>query len=108
LNVSNLSKSPTTRLIRPHGIGVAASTDLQASQRIAQSALAVIDEISMLRAEELDVIYNSILEVGFTGAQLLLGNIAQLAPVMPNATLPQIYAHHISQAQCLVSYSPLC
>jgi hypothetical protein len=67
LNVTDITKRPQTRLLRPGTRQSCASDDLRASIRIRDAALIVVDEISMLRAGELDAIYTSISDIGFIG-----------------------------------------
>lgn len=59
----------------------------------------IVDEITMMRASELDAIVDALQRLQFTGALLLLGNNAQLACVIEHATTADVLQHHVTSSR---------
>ena len=66
---------------------------------LAQAALIIIDERSMIRAKELDCISAALRIIGFQGVLLVVGNDAQLGPVMKGANIITFIANHVTSSQ---------
>ena len=67
--------------------------------RLCSAELIVIDEITMMRAGELDAIVKELRALGFIGALLLLGNNAQPACVIEYSTTSDVLKHHVTSSQ---------
>ena len=60
----------------------------------------------MMRAEECDAIVAGLQTVGFTGVLILMGNNAQLGPVLRRSSIASFIAHHITKSRAL--QAPTC
>ena len=69
--------------------------------RIEDAELVVIDESTMMRAGELDAVVPALRAVGFKGVLCILGNFAQLGPVLPGADVGATLKHHITSSTAL-------
>lgn len=73
-----------------------AGAQAPAVARLAKAQLIIVDEISMMRAGELDAIVQDLRTIGFKGVLLAVGNDAQLGPVIPRASASAFLAHHVT------------
>ena len=62
-------------------------------------SLLVLDEISMLRKDQLDCVSTELHRISFTGVVLLCGNDAQLAPVLPQLDVADVPTHHVVESK---------
>ena len=103
LNRSDHLEGTESRLISVARSGRGSLRDRLAVSRLQDAELVVIDECTMMRADEIDTISNGLKELGFTGALVVLGNFAQLGPVMPGANVGQAISQHITASKTLNS-----
>ena len=100
LSVSRIDGDPpVVRLVSPRGASTSKSEDLRASMRLQRASLVIIDEITMMRAAELDAIVDKLGDIEFTGVVLILGNNAQLGPVLPHSTAAAFIRHHVTASR---------
>lgn len=107
LNVTTPSQKPVTELARS-GCGKAG----RAGARLARAALVIVDEVTMMKASELDAIVAGLRSVRFAGALVLLGNNAQLSCVIERASTGDVITHHVTSSRTYrrerVSHFRLC
>jgi hypothetical protein len=103
LNRSDHREGTESRLISVARSGRGSLRDRLAVSRLQDAELIVIDECTMMRADEIDTISNGLQELGFTGALVVLGNFAQLGPVMPGANVGRAISQHITASKTLNS-----
>jgi hypothetical protein len=65
-----------------------------------ESAIISMDEITMMRKDELDAIVDKLDEIGFVGVLMIVGNCAQLGPVILGKGLPELIEWNITRAAC--------
>lgn len=69
--------------------------ELPSQQHILNSSLIDLDEVTMLRRDQLDCITEELRRIDYCGVLLLCGNDAQLPPVLPGTLPHDLRSYHI-------------
>jgi hypothetical protein len=75
-------------------------------RRLRDASLIFVDEVTMMRADELDAIVTKLHELSFRGVFMIVSNCAQLGAVIPHADEATLIASSINR-NIICDFSPL-
>jgi PIF1-like helicase len=84
---SNPDEPVTLTLTPPGDASRMASLDMAYGKLVQDAALITIDEVTMMKAAELDAIVAKLDDLAFQGALVIAGNCEQLGPVLPGIAM---------------------